>query len=233
MIRGLIFDFDGLILETEEPVFQSWCELYRSHGCELGFEEWATLIGTAEASFDPFQSLEQQVGRKLDRQDLLATRKQRERSLILTQPVRPGVADYLSQAKQLGIKRAVATSSNYGWVSSHLSRLGLLDSFDCIRSRDDVRHTKPDPELFLSALDCLGVHASEAIVFEDSPNGILAARRAGIFCVAVPNPLTRRLDLHLADLQLESLADLPLSELLEIAASRPSRNGGQHALESR
>jgi putative hydrolase of the HAD superfamily len=81
-----------------------------------------------------------------------------------------------------------------------------------------VYRSKPDPELYLNVLDKLGVSNSEAIVFEDSPNGILAARRAGIFTVAVPNQITRRLPLDGADLRLESLADLPLEQLLDKVA---------------
>jgi beta-phosphoglucomutase-like phosphatase (HAD superfamily) len=99
-------------------------------------------------------------------------------------------------------------------VHGHLTRLNLIERFAVIKTADDVERTKPDPALFLAALDDLGVQANEAIVFEDSPNGVLAAKRAGIYVVAIPNPLTAQLNMVSADMQLKSLADLPLRELL-------------------
>jgi HAD superfamily hydrolase (TIGR01509 family) len=124
------------------------------------------------------------------------------------------VQDYLEDARRLGVKLGVASSSPASWVVGHLERLGLRHYFDCVRTCDDVQHAKPDPELYLSALDCLGVNASQAIAIEDSPNGAHAAQRAGLFCIVVPTPITSRLNLDHADLRLDSLADLPLPELL-------------------
>ena len=100
-------------------------------------------------------------------------------------------------------------------MSGHLQRLGLLAPFDCLRCRDDVEHVKPEPDLYLAVLDCLGVAATEAVAIEDSPNGIMAAKRAALRCVAVPNPLTAGLDLSGADVRLRSLADVTLLELLQ------------------
>lgn len=215
MIRGLIFDFDGLILETEGPVYQSWQELYAAYGSNLPFEQWAKIIGTHDLLFDAWAELERQLGRPLNRAELETQRREREMALICAQPPLPGVRDYLGDARRLGLKVAVASSSSRGWVSGHLRRLGLLDNFDVIRTREDVARTKPAPELYLAALEALGLSAQEAVAFEDSPNGILAAKAAGIFCVAVPNALTSRLPLDHADLRLASLASLPLHTLLE------------------
>ena len=98
----------------------------------------------------------------------------------------PGVLDYLRDAHRLGLKVGLASSSSCAWVEGHLVRLGLREYFDCVRARDDVSITKPDPALFLSAVETLGVQPCEAIAFEDSRNGLIAARRAGLHCVAVP-----------------------------------------------
>lgn len=214
LIRGLIFDFDGLILETEGPIFQAWQELYQDHGCQLTLDTWASIIGAAEDVFDPFSLLEEQLGQPVDRQVLAPQRRLRETELIAVQPVLPGVQDYLQEAKRLGLKVGLASSSSCAWVTGHLSRLGLVDYFNCIRGSDDVVHAKPYPELYLSALAGLGMQADQAIALEDSPNGVLAAKRAGLFCVAVPNDLTRQLSLGHADMQIDSLASLPLEELL-------------------
>ena len=213
MILALVFDFDGLILETEGPIYQSWRELYAAYGIPLPLEIWGKIIGTSD-HFDVFGELERQVGRKLDREALTARQKERETTLVLQQAVRPGVEQYLKDARRLGLKVGLASSSSCQWVTGHLERLGLLPYFDRICARDDVRLTKPDPELFQLAVRWLGVEPHQAVAIEDSPNGILAAKRAGLYCLAVPNELTRQLSLDLADLRADSLEDLPLEQLL-------------------
>ena len=215
MIRALIFDFDGLILDTEVPIFESWQELYQSYRVELPLKKFQTIIGTAAETFDPLVYLEEQLGYQLDHTRIKPLRRQRELELILTQPVQPGVQAYLQDARRLGLRIGLASSSSCEWVSGHLQRLGLLDYFDCLRGSDDVSHTKPDPELYLAALKALEVQPDQAIVFEDSLNGIRAAKAAGIFTVAVPSPLMVGVNLDLADLKLSSLTDLPLEELLK------------------
>jgi len=100
-------------------------------------------------------------------------------------------------------------------VYGHLTRLGLVDYFDCICTSDDVQNIKPDPELYLSVLHGLEVQAEAGFALEDSPIGVRAAKAAGLCCVAVPNILTRQLDLTHADFRLESLAEMPLEMLLE------------------
>jgi len=215
MIKALVFDFDGLILETEQPLYQSWQELYWANGLELPFEKWALNIGTAEEPFDPFTELESLPNWSLEKNQELSRRLQRELDLIQSQPPRPGVVDYLKDAQRLGLKVALASSSSCDWVTGHLERLGLRQYFDCIQARDDVALTKPDPALYQSAVELLGARPEEAIAFEDSPNGILAAKRAGLHCVAVPSLLTRQLDTGLADLQIASLAEMTLEELVK------------------
>jgi len=219
-IKGLIFDFDGLIIDTEESIFQSWQELYQAYGCDLPVQKWIKIIGTAEAIFDPAVELEQLVGRRLDWGTIEPLRRQREADLINDLLPLPGVPEILSDGKITGLKVGLASSSTCAWITSHLKRLGLIQYFDCLIASDDVQRTKPDPELFQSALAALALQPEQAVVFEDSPNGILAARRAGIFSVAVPGKLTRELPLDGADLRLNSLSDLPLRDLLDLIEMR-------------
>ena len=134
--------------------------------------------------------------------------------LIAFEPVRPGVRDYLDAARRLGLGLAVASSSSRRWVAGHLERLGLADRFDVLCCAEDVTRVKPHPDLYVAALKALGAASVAAIALEDSPNGVLAAKRAGLFCVAVPNPLTAKLDLSAADIRLASLDELPLPALL-------------------
>jgi HAD superfamily hydrolase (TIGR01509 family) len=214
MIRALVFDFDGLILETEGPIFLSWQELYASFGFPLPFEVWATTIGSAEAEFDPARELERLLGQPLDWSAIEPKRQQRELALINQQPLLPGVEQILQDARRLGLKLGLASSSSCKWVEGHLKERGLRLYFDAVRAADDVHLTKPDPELYLAVLRELGVSGAEAVALEDSPNGIRAAKAAGMYCVAVPNHLTRQLVLDEADLRLESLAEMPLEMLL-------------------
>lgn len=222
-IRAIIFDFDGLILDTEGPVYQSWRELFTDFDLSLPFTTWSIFIGTMEIPYNPYDLLEEQLSRTVDRQYLERKRQQREDVLIMEKSIMPGVESYLKDAQRLNLKLAIASSSSRNWVIGHLSRLGLYTQFDCIKTSDDVAVTKPDPALYLSALVCLDVNRDQAFAIEDSPNGILAAKRAGLTCVAVPNSLTRQLNLKKADLQLNSLIDLSLDELL-VQLSRNGRN---------
>jgi HAD superfamily hydrolase (TIGR01509 family) len=211
--RGLIFDFDGLILDTESPEFTSWRDIFAEHGGVLSLEAWAVCIGTADV-FDPCAHLEAQLRRPVDRDALRAERRRRSDALIAAQVPLPGVVERLGEAMAMGMKLGVASSSSRDWVEGHLTRLGLAGHFACVRCSDHVERVKPDPALYRLALDGLGLRAEEAIAFEDSPNGVLAARRAGIFCVAVPNAATRELAFDGPDLRLTSLAELSLQEIV-------------------
>ena len=213
MIRAIVFDFDGLILDTEEPVYRSWLEVYEAHGEDLPFERWVQIVGSTTAGFHPQHHLEERLGRSLPK-EVLDRRIGRRTEMILANTVLPGVVQRIDEAKAMGLKLGVASSSTADWVRGHLVRLGIFDRFDCVRCRDDVANAKPDPDLYIAVLECLGVPASEAIAIEDSPNGVLAAKRAGMRCVAIPNSITARLDLGQADVVLGSLAEVTLPELL-------------------
>lgn len=212
-IRALIFDFDGLILDTEGPEFQTWSEIYAEHGCELDFDLWATCIGTSDV-LDPYAELERLLAGPIDRDAIRTRRRARNQALLDQLGPRPGIVEYLEQARERGMRIGVASSSPRSWVAGHLERLGLLNSFHALACGDEVPIVKPDPALYRLALEKLGVDAAETIALENSPNGVLAAKRAGLLCVAVPNDLTRRLSLDHADKVLASLAELPLADLL-------------------
>jgi HAD superfamily hydrolase (TIGR01509 family) len=215
MIRAVVFDFDGLILDIEVPEFQTWQEIYQAYGCELPLAIWATGVGTSADAFNPYTYLEAQLGRPIDREAVQHQRRQRYRELLTVQAVLPGVREYIADAKRLGLHLGVASSSSREWVIGHLTALDLIPYFDCVKCSDDVPRVKPDPALYQAVVETLTLEPQQAVALEDSPNGIAAAKRAGLFCVAVPNPLTRQLSLGHADLQLGSLAELPLQQLLE------------------
>jgi HAD superfamily hydrolase (TIGR01509 family) len=217
-IRALIFDFDGLIVDTEVPIFRAWQRIYREHGQELPLERWLTIIGTASGPFDPVIDLAKKTGATLDEAELKALEVLYYQEATALQQLLPGVIDYLVAARQLGLQTAVASSSTRKWVMDHLNRFGIGGHFDAIVCREDVKRTKPDPDLYLTTLERLGARPDEAIAFEDSSNGIHAAKAAGLYCVVVPNLLTVDLDLTEADLRLLTLEAMPLREVIKEAS---------------
>jgi HAD superfamily hydrolase (TIGR01509 family) len=213
-IRAFLFDFDGLILDTETAARAGWQWLYREHGHELPEDKWAMIVGTTGV-WSPMDHLEELVGEPLERDALNERRYAHEITLIEAEELRPGIADYIEAATRLGLKRAIVSSSSRRWIDMHLDRLERAVGWDAIITADrDTERAKPRPTMYLEALDVLGVRADEAVVFEDSPNGVQAARAAGIFVVAIPNSVTRDFGLDDADLVVDSLADLPPDELL-------------------
>ena len=221
-IRALILDFDGLILDTEVPAHQAWVEIFEEFGAELPLSAWQTWVGSSPHEFDPCGYLEGQLGHAVDREALTRRQLEREAELIAAQSILPGVEEYISDAKRLGLKLGLASSSDREWVYRYLEELGLGEAFDSIKCAEDVESVKPRPDLYLAGLDELGLSPDEAIALEDSPNGITSAQAAGIFCVVVPNPLTSQLPTDHADLRLDSLADLPLGDLLSRMDTRPT-----------
>ena len=218
MIKALIFDFDGLILDTETPDFLVWQSIYMEHGHELPAHEWSkTVGGYGISNFDAAEHLTHLTQGQLDAVSLRARHRVESTAAIAASPILPGVVNIVREAKELGLKLAIASSSSHAWVDTHAKRLGVFDYFDKVICADDVPpgRTKPNPDLFLMALDQLKVQNSEAIVFEDSPNGVKAAQSAGIFVVVVTNPTTSSLVFDGKFLKINSLADLRLSNLLQ------------------
>ncbi|HVL80242.1 MAG TPA: HAD-IA family hydrolase [Actinomycetota bacterium] len=224
-VRAVVFDFDGVVVDTEDVVLRSWSHVYSEHGVELPLDAWTQNIGT-HGAFDERSYLEQALGRPLEWEPIDRMRRRRQDELIARLEILDGVRAWLDDADSLGIPVAIASSSPREWVEGFLRRLAIEDRFALVRCREDVDVVKPDPALYLSAAEGLGVDPAEAVAVEDSPNGIRAAKDAGMFCVAVPHALTRDLPLDRADLVVTSLAELPLPDLVE-RMRRYDRSGGR------
>ena len=173
---------------------------------------YAKHIGSPGA-YDLFAHLEAQIGRSLDRLTLTEKRRQRYYELTVDQQPFPGVQDYLAGAKRHGLALGIASGSPRVWVEGHLHKFDLHSYFDCITSADEVSRIKPDPEVYQRTLRVLGLGPGQVVAFEDSPHGVTAAQRAGIYCVAVPNRVTRQLSLGHADYQIASFLTLPFAQL--------------------
>ncbi len=189
-IRGLIFDFDGLIVDTETAIYDAWRELYAAFGQDLPLADYVRCVGSDFAQYNPQTVLEERLGAAVEWEPHLEKKDARIREWLESEDTRPGVRELVAEATASGLHRAVASSSSRDWVSGWLEKLALAPHFPEIRCRDDVARIKPEPDLFLAAAEALGIHPSEALVLEDSENGLRAARAAGMRCVIVHNPVT-------------------------------------------
>jgi HAD superfamily hydrolase (TIGR01509 family) len=211
-VQAIVLDFDGLIIDSETPLLDIWCEIYARHGGALTMDHWQHALGT-QHGFDAYAELERQTGVQLSRGEWVAIVQAEHHRRCQREPLLPGVRERLEEARAIGLGTAVASSSTRAWVEPWLEHHGIRGLVDVVCTRDDVAQVKPAPDLFLLAATRLGVPPAACVVFEDSPNGLRAARAAGMYAVAVPRGLTRHLPLPASDLVLESLAVCRLADL--------------------
>jgi HAD superfamily hydrolase (TIGR01509 family) len=208
-IRALVLDFDGLIIDTEAVLIDSFAAVYAEHGVPFDRDEFIRNVGGAEYNFDPWHPF----GRTADRAGLEAARSLHNREKGLGLRPLPGVEALLDAARAAGLRLAVASNSSHAHVDGHLARLGLLDRFDVVGCREDAARPKPEPHLYIRVLERLGLRGPEAVAFEDSSPGSLAAKRAGLWAVAVPNGVTARHEFRHVDWKVESLSKVTVAEL--------------------
>jgi beta-phosphoglucomutase-like phosphatase (HAD superfamily) len=210
VLRAILFDFDGTILDTETPECEGWVDLYARHGQVFPREKFHDAVGRGydPEIFEPWTYLSRAVEGRLTPEEAREAHREIFWSMLDGVGPREGVLDWLAEAQVLGWGRAVASSSPRSWIERHLPLLGMSAHFQAIRTKDDVGpgRTKPHPDLFLAACAALGVEPSQSLVVEDSENGVKAARAAGCFVVATPNPMTRHMDFSSADRVLDSLS---------------------------
>lgn len=215
MIQALIFDFDGLIIDTETPWYEAYRQVYEEeHDVELPLELWGKVIGTTFTDFNPYTYLIENAKTEVDLEQIKKLTRARHTELMKGQSLRPGVEQYVHDAKAAGYKLGLATSSTRQWVDRVMTDFDLLRSFDVIVTADDVTRVKPDPELYIKAMGRLQVKASEVIVFEDSLNGLRAAKAAGATCVVVPNQVTSFMDFQKHDLRIDSMSQKTLQQVV-------------------
>ena len=213
MLRAVIFDFDGLILDTEVPEYTAWCEFYATRSAHLPLELWQAAIGTRDG-FDPYAHLFDLTGLPVDRVLARATVKQRALELIQALEPLPGVAELLVEARSLGLAVGLASSSDRDWIEGHLGRLSLSEHFDAIAcASSSGLPAKPDPAVYFEVMRQLEVEPAETLALEDSRNGVLAAKAAGVCCIAVPNSVTETMDFSCADHCLPTLTQLSLADI--------------------
>ncbi|MGL5721336.1 MAG: HAD family hydrolase [Brevinema sp.] len=190
MIKAVILDFDGLVIDTETiwcQVFQEWFLEKKQYS--LSVDEFLMCVGSNAQRL--FGILRETKGIDVDldefNRDTIEIFKEKSKNV----PARPGIIDLLHSAKEKGLKIGLCTSSLLPKPVMHLTRLDLISLFDNLTTADDVEHVKPAPDLYLKSLEKLGVNADEAVAFEDSLNGYTAATRAGIKTCVIPNNVTK------------------------------------------
>ncbi|MEI7026911.1 HAD family hydrolase [Paenibacillus sp. y28] len=220
MLKAIIFDFDGTIIDTETAWYVAFRDAYKTYDVDLTLEMYSQCIGTSLHTFNPYEYLITELNLPIDREQFKSFIHKQHDLLMEKEQIRPGIRSYLDQAKAAGLKIGLASSSSRAWVDKYLAQLDLDRYFDCIRTADNVQRVKPDPELYLQALQCLGVDANEAIAVEDSPNGAKAAEAAGMDCIIIPNGITKHLPFGKSRFRLDALSDLDFEMMLETAAGR-------------
>lgn len=211
MIRALVFDFDGLILDTETPLIDAYARVHATHGVAFDRAIFLQSVGHADYAFDPWHGFSPHA----DRAGLELECRTSKNEILLSRPILPGVVTLLEGAKQAGLRVGLASNSEHSWCDPHLERLGLRHYFDFLACREDVPSPKPEPDLYRLVLNRFGLRGHEAIAFEDSHTGSLAAKRANLWAVVVPNESTAHHDFNHVDLKANSLAELKLEELVK------------------
>lgn len=213
MLKGLIFDFDGLILDTETPIFEAWQKVYNDFGCDLPLDLWISTVGSSEVYFDPVKYLHSISHNNIDDTEVMQLYSHYENDLIAKKKILPGILDLLTYTYNKGYKLAIASSSPITWVLDLSKKLGIAGYFSCFATKDEVKFTKPHPDLYLLALKKLNLDHKEVIALEDSLHGIHAARQAGIFTIAIPANLTQNLDFTAADMTISDATAINLMDI--------------------
>jgi HAD superfamily hydrolase (TIGR01509 family) len=209
MLRALIFDFDGLILDTETALIDAYGDVHAAHGVPFDRPLFARSVGHADYAFDPWRAF----GPGADRAGLEGERVAFRNARLKGMSVLPGFMELTDEARAAGLRIGLASNSGHAHVGGHLDALRIGDRFDVVACREDVAAPKPEPDLYRLVLDRFGLRGRDAVAFEDSHTGTLAAKRAGLWVVAVPNASTSHHDFGHVDLEVRSLADCRLAAL--------------------
>jgi len=206
--RGIIFDFDGVLVDTEWAIYQSWVQLYAREGQEISIATYSPCLGAGYSHWNPAEHLEKLTGKKYDWDVETPARQAVLEADLARSGLMDGAAELLDWCAGQGIGLTVASSSSRRWVQGWLERLGIYERFAGVFTRTDGYAVKPNPALFLAAQQCLGVPKEDCLIVEDSENGTISARNAGIPCVAIPNRMTENSNLSRAMYRFPSLSAL-------------------------
>lgn len=210
---AVIFDFDGLLMDTESTSLRSWQFEWQQWGLELDATTFFVNHG-GDITEDRYAQLASAVGERFDR-GLSHQRRTRYRDeLHESLELAKGIRIWLQQAAESGRRLAVASSSPRDWLTRHLGRAEVLDQFEVLAGGDEVGRHKPAPDVYELALRRLGLPPTNAVAVEDTAHGVDAAHAAGLTCIAIPNPFVRPDAVEHAELVLRSAAEVSLERAL-------------------
>jgi HAD superfamily hydrolase (TIGR01509 family) len=235
VIKALLFDFDGVIADTEVAPYESWRETYAEYGVDLALPDWLPAVGTGSSTsgvFDAVAHLETLIGATVDREAVIARRAQRMAELYAQAPLLPGVRERLAEAQERGLKTAIVTRNYEDRVKAHCELVDLDHRWDEHICAND-QPTRDKAEMYRYAVAVLGVSVDQALAFEDSPSGVRAAKVAGVFCAAVPNDVTRAARFAEADIVLSSLGGQSLDAILRAVARGRARQDSRTGVARR
>ena len=214
---AVIFDFDGIVLDSETPEYESHRRIYARHGVTLTVDEWCGVIGTWSEGHDEqwFVRLCERSAQAPARDEYFAERRRIFDEIVPADPMR-GVPELLAALRRAAIPAAIASSAPARWVIGAVERLGIRPLFDAVVTGDEVARRKPAPDVYLEAARRLGADPARSVTIEDSAPGITAARAAGMKAVAIPHWLTERHDLTGADLTVAHAGELTLERLVTL-----------------
>jgi len=221
---AVIFDFDGLLMDTESTMFESWRFEWSQWGLALEPHGFFANHG-GDTTEERYQALAAAVGSRYDRALSHARRTEYRDRLHEDLDVSAGLRGWIREAKDTGIQVAIASSSPRRWLDLHLGRAALLDQFDVIAAGDEVSQHKPHPDVYHQALSRLGAAPDRSVAVEDTRHGVQAAQSAGLACIAIPNPFVSPDAVAVADLVLTSADAMPLRDALERCQRARDRNG--------
>lgn len=203
--NGIIFDFDGVLVDTEWAIYQSWVRLFEREGQQISIETYSPCLGAGYSHWNPANYLESLTGKSYNWEEETSARQADIEADLERMGLMPGAQELLDWCHDNKIPMAVASSSSRRWVAGWLQKLGIMEMFDGVFTRTDGYPVKPDPALFLAAQNCIGVPGEQCIIIEDSENGTISAQCAKIPCVAIPNRMTRFSDFSRATCVMKSL----------------------------
>ena len=213
-LGAVIFDFDGIVLDSETPEYESHRRIYERCGVDLTLDEWCSVIGTWSEGHDEqwFARLCERAVEAPARDAYFAERRRIFDEIVPADPMR-GVAGLLRSLRAAEIPTAIASSAPAHWVVGAVERLGIGALFDAVVTGDQVARRKPAPDVYLEAARRLGVAPEASVAIEDSGPGISAGLAAGMKVVAIPHWLTERHDLSAADLTVAHAGELTVERL--------------------
>jgi HAD superfamily hydrolase (TIGR01509 family) len=218
-----IFDFDGVILDSETPEYESYRLTFASYGAVLAFEEWTGSVGIWRPGIDWYERLCERADPFPDRGTFDSARREHFLATVRMEPL-PGIVTLLDELRMSQVATAIASSASSRWVQRAVRELGLLDRFDAIVTGDEVAHLKPAPDVYLAAASRLGVDPARAVAIEDSATGLVAAKAAGLATVVIPHWLTAGHDLSGADLKVANAGELSVERLAALVGLNQTRS---------